>query len=83
MDGSLWDTLEMRKIRRNKYHRKYFSMFFHERAAIGEFDGLLKRIEAEKQARQETLSEFKKIFPELSNKSAEKILAYFEAVHDL
>jgi hypothetical protein len=83
MTRTLWDTLEMRKIRRNECNRRYFFTFFNERAAIAEFDGLLKRIEAEKQARQETFNEFKKIFPELSNKSVEKILAYFEAVHDL
>lgn len=80
MSDILRDTLRMRKIRRDGISKGYFSMYFNERAAIKEFDGLLKRIEAEKQAHAEAIAEFKRIFPELSNRSAELLLACFKTV---
>ena len=48
MSDVLRDTLEMIKIRRDGISRRYFSLYFNERAAIMEFDGLLDRAEAEK-----------------------------------
>jgi len=82
MSDILRDTLEMMKIRRDGISKRYFYMYFNERAAIMEFDGLLERIEAEKRAHQEAFAEFKRVFPELSNRSAEQLLEGFKTVPD-
>lgn len=80
MSDVLRDTLRMRKIRRDGISKGYFSMYFNERAAIREFDGLQEHTEAEKEAHAEAVAEFKRIFPELSNRSAELLLACFKTV---
>lgn len=78
MSDILRDTLEMLKIRRDGISRRYFCLYVNERAGIMEFDGLLERAEAEKRANKEAIDEFKRVFPELSNRSAEQLLEEFK-----
>ena len=59
---------------------EHFAFLFNERAAIMEYDGLLERNEAEKQAHREAMAEFKRVFPKLSSRSAEQLLEYFKTV---
>lgn len=82
MSDALRDTLKMRRIRRDGISRRYFSIYFNERAGILEFDGLLPRDEAETQAHKETMTEFRRVFSELSIRSAEWLLNCFKRVHD-
>ncbi len=62
MSDTLRDTLEMLKIRRDGISRRYFFLYFNERARIMEFDGLIERIEAEKCAHKEAIDELKEYF---------------------
>ena len=80
MNDILRDTLEMRRIRRDGISKKYFYSYYNERAAIMEYDGLLERNEAEREAHKETMAEFKRVFPELSARSAEQLLELFKSV---
>jgi len=78
MSDILRDTLEMRRIRRDGFSKRYFSIYFNERAAIMQFDGQLEREEAEKHAHREAIAEFKRVFPQLSDRSANELLECFK-----
>ena len=82
MNDVLRDALEMRRIYRDGISKRYFSIYFNERAAIMEYEGLLERGEAEKQAHTEVIAELKKAFPGLSTRSAEQLLERFKSVPD-